>query len=119
MKFLRPYYALLFACFLVLSTLSCNDEPVEIATIVNTDNDGIEESIDNCPTIANPNQEDDDNDGIGNVCENNSVDPNAPLARCENGFADIYPCNDYDLMAFVPINYLGGAGSDGNDCWDG
>jgi len=152
MKFLRPFYALFFACFLIISTQSCNDEPVELATIVDTDNDGIEDSLDNCPTISNPNQEDDDNngignacddddddddgvldandncpleanpdqedddnDGIGNLCDEDYVDPNTPFAICENGFADIYPCNDYDLMANIPLNVFGA--SAGNDCW--
>jgi choice-of-anchor B domain-containing protein len=85
--------------------------------MIDSDSDGIEDSLDNCTSIANPNQEDDDNDGIGNVCDGDFLDPNAPLSLCENGFAGIYPCNDYDLMGFISINALGGAGSNGNDCW--
>ena len=34
-----------------------------------TDGDGILDSLDNCVTTYNPNQEDLDNDGIGNVCD--------------------------------------------------
>ncbi|MGB5419989.1 choice-of-anchor B family protein, partial [Algibacter sp.] len=155
MKFSRPFYAMFLVCFLMFNTQSCNDEPVEITPIVDTDNDGIEDNLDNCPSIANPNQEDTDNDGIGDLCETivlvdtdsdgipdsedncpemaNSnqedqdsdgigdlcdadfVDPNAPLAVCESGFADIYPCNDYDLMANIPLSVFGA--SAGNDCW--
>ena len=33
------------------------------------DNDAIIDNLDNCRTIANPAQEDDDNDGRGNVCD--------------------------------------------------
>lgn len=40
-----------------------------------------------------------------------------PLFSCENGFADIYPCNNYDLMGHIPITDLGGAGAKGNDSW--
>ena len=34
------------------------------------DYDGIEDSKDNCPNNYNPNQEDDDGDGVGNICDN-------------------------------------------------
>ena len=48
-------------------------------------------------------------------------DPNdntqAVLSPCENGMAGIYPCNDYDLVAHIDINTLGGPGASGNDCW--
>ena len=187
MKYLHPFYAISLAFFLIISTYSCTDEPVETAAITDTDNDGIEDSLDNCPSISNPNQEDDDNDGVGNTCDNDDdndgilnafdncpsianpnqndaddngvgdacgddddndgildendncpfvanpnqedddndgignlcdddfVDPDAPLAKCVNGMADIYPCNDYDLMANLHIWSFGA--TSGNDCW--
>lgn len=37
--------------------------------IVDTDEDGVADSIDNCPTAANTGQLDQDNDGFGNVCD--------------------------------------------------
>jgi aryl-phospho-beta-D-glucosidase BglC (GH1 family) len=37
--------------------------------IVDTDNDGIEDSVDNCPELANKNQWDKDKDGLGNKCD--------------------------------------------------
>ncbi|WP_396602833.1 choice-of-anchor B family protein [Algibacter sp. R77976] len=115
MKFLRPIYTTFLVCFLISCIQSCNDEPVEMITIVDTDNDGVEDSEDNCPAIANTNQDDDDQDGIGNLCDSDYVDTNAPLAVCESGFADIYPCNGYDLMANIPIDIFGATA--GNDCW--
>lgn len=55
-------------------------------------------------------------------CSNETLNSNdlntfAPQFRCENGFADIYPCNDYDLMGHIPIEGLGGLGAEGNDSW--
>jgi len=34
-----------------------------------TDNDGVPDTLDNCPLIANPLQRDSDNDGIGDLCD--------------------------------------------------
>jgi len=43
-----------------------------------TDGDGVCNNNDNCPNIANPGQEDDDNDNIGNVCDNDT-----PMTVCQ------------------------------------
>lgn len=40
-----------------------------VAPIDDMDNDGIEDSVDNCPNVANQNQADFDNDGIGDACD--------------------------------------------------
>ena len=95
--------------------VACSNDPVDI----DTDNDGITGTFDNCPNVANPNQEDDDNDGIGNVCDVD-FDPNTPetaFIPCKNGMAGIYPCNGYDLMGHVSADELGGPGATGNDSW--
>ncbi|MFD1161570.1 choice-of-anchor B family protein [Hwangdonia seohaensis] len=107
---------IILGCILLSLTYSCENETVELTTVfIDTDNDGIEESVDNCPSIANPDQADADGDGIGNLCDSDFDDSNVPMAICENGFAGIYPCNDYDLMAHVPIATFGAVS--GNDSW--
>lgn len=40
-----------------------------LAPPVDTDNDGILDSSDNCPLVANPTQDDTDGDGVGNACD--------------------------------------------------
>lgn len=44
-----------------------------------SDNDGVDDAIDNCPNVANPNQTDSDNDGTGNACDST---PNGGSSTC-------------------------------------
>jgi len=37
--------------------------------VIDYDNDGIQDTIDNCPFVFNPDQKDSDGDGIGDACE--------------------------------------------------
>ena len=45
------------------------DTGLPVAAQIDTDNDGIEDAQDNCPTIYNPDQNDSDLDGVGDACE--------------------------------------------------
>ena len=38
--------------------------PTDASETVDSDADGVGNNADNCPTVANPNQEDSDSDGI-------------------------------------------------------
>ena len=109
---MNPHFLRIFFLFIVVGiAISCNTEPIG-AVSSDTDGDGITNTIDNCPEIANPNQEDTDGDGIGDVCD--------PLALCINGFADIYPCNGYDLISYMSLEDLTpvtGGNLSGNDSW--
>ena len=58
----------------------------DTTTIVDTDEDGIDDEIDNCPTDANPDQEDGDEDGIGDACEGGGG--SQPLDTDEDGVAN-------------------------------
>lgn len=107
-------FIIIIGSFVPLQT-SCNNEPVVPIILTDTDNDSIEDTLDNCPNTFNPNQEDADNDGIGNLCDSDYIEPIEPLAYCENGFADIYPCSGYDLIAHIPLSTMGAA--EGNDSW--
>ena len=40
-----------------------------------------------------------------------------PIAKCENGFAGDYPCNDYDLLTHISLKEIGDENTEGNDCW--
>lgn len=64
MKFTKLIVGI-FVCLFSLAIISCNkdDENRDI------DSDGIANSEDNCPEVANPNQGDIDGDGVGDVCD--------------------------------------------------
>ena len=57
------------------------------------DHDGVPDSVDNCPSVANPTQMDTDKNGIGDVCD-------GPVTTCGNGQIDgNEACDDGNLKA--------------------
>ncbi len=58
--------------------------------LVDRDADGIGDSIDNCPDIANADQADSDADGIGDACDNAPESPNTDQADADqDGIPDV------------------------------
>ncbi|WP_347923641.1 choice-of-anchor B family protein [Pontimicrobium sp. SW4] len=51
-----------------------------------------------------------------NTFNDNNPTPNITNVICENGFAGVFPCNDYDLLAHITLEELKG-GIEGNDSW--
>lgn len=64
-------------------------ETISSACCTDTDGDGICDSVDNCPGIANADQADADGDGIGDVCDNCPNDYNPDQLDSDgDSFAD-------------------------------
>lgn len=114
-----------FLCFMALFglvsvTLSCKEEDAPQINSTDTDNDGFFDENDNCPTTANTDQLDTDNDGEGDVCDTDDdddgvldVDDNCPLTPNPNqedidndGIGDV--CDDPIVPLFECNNGMAG-----------
>lgn len=75
------------------------------AVLVDTDNDGVFDSIDNCTLVSNPVQRDTDSDGFGNICDpdfDNTLVVNASdLAYLKSVFFTTDPHADLDGSGVV------------------
>ena len=79
-------YRVMVAGFSAFSGVSLVGSYVEFA---DSDSDGFVDSVDNCPSIANPDQVDTDEDGRGDVCDNCPLIPNPDqLDANEDGRGD-------------------------------
>ncbi len=85
-KVLRITLTVIFLSFCMITIYSCEGGNSTYngggggggGTTTDTDGDGVANDVDNCPNVANPNQEDSDTDGLGNACDNcpNDANPN-------------------------------------------
>ena len=57
----------------------------DVIDTTDTDGDGVGDSQDNCPNVANPGQEDSDGDGIGDACDTSEVDTTPPVITANVG----------------------------------
>ena len=78
---------------------------------IDTDGDGVQDSIDNCPLIPNASQTDTDRDGHGNACDCNfrqnglcgvgelsALTASFGLAKGDPGYNEHVDCDDNDFI---------------------
>jgi hypothetical protein len=65
-----------------------SDHTISASFVLNAsldqDGDGVLDTVDNCPSVHNPNQQDTDSDGKGDVCDNCPKDANSDQTDTDN-----------------------------------
>ena len=74
--------------------------PADDCNIPDTDGDLYADSVDNCPSVSNPGQEDCNNDGVGNACD-------GITDHDGDGSPDAVDCSDCDSTIKPGISELG------------
>ena len=77
--------------------LTQTDALTQMQTRTDTDGDGIFDDVDNCPLIANPDQADWNNNGVGDVCG----DPEPLFTEKVTFVENIYPNPTDDKLTVI------------------
>jgi hypothetical protein len=84
-----------------------------VAKLADADGDGVEDSLDNCPSVRNPDQRDSNHDGKGDACQPDRVKPRIKVypgaaVRGRRLFLKFRAADDRDLLRFrVTLQYHG------------
>ncbi len=90
--------------------LTCANCPQNCGPCGDRDGDGLDDSVDNCPGEANPDQADADDDGRGDVCDEDTLAPTgawprggtqSQVQRADFALAESYRPVSFDASAFV------------------
>jgi hypothetical protein len=65
---------------IVVDEFGITTQDFVLSTTADADGDGVSDDEDNCPNTYNPNQEDNENDGLGDVCDSDDDNDGMPDA---------------------------------------
>ena len=66
-RIIKKISSILLLSLICINIQSCKNESID-QNYADNDNDGYYDLIDNCPFVSNPDQNDSNGDGIGDIC---------------------------------------------------
>ncbi len=121
----KKSYIILVISLVLLSNISVNvnaqlKEPIPLKTIepilLDSDKDGVGDTVDNCPATSNADQADKDGDGVGDVCDNCPANSNSDQADTDgDGVGDV--CERI-IITRPPVTLIPVPDADGDRVYD-
>ncbi len=84
---------------------------IDVQNVIDSDHDGVADSVDNCPLVTNTDQANSDADSFGNFCDNcPTIDNNDQADSNQNGIGDVCDVANANATLGMNLEQVGAVG---------